>query len=221
MQLKDDKETGQRTVVWSRDESTFYANDQCKKCWVHKDEKATPQPKGEGSSLMVTDFVLTDYGWLRSHDRCQSAHVLFRAGKGRDGYFTNDENFQHAKKAMTILEKDYPEDDHIFVFDNAMTHLKRADDALSAQSMPKTCKNWRVNAPVRDATGKQTCGEFYFPKGHTNAGLFKGMAKILEEHDFDVGKKRLSARISTVRVVPLLVVVAEFSITNQISLMLS
>ncbi|KAG1907615.1 uncharacterized protein F5891DRAFT_938483 [Suillus fuscotomentosus] len=165
---------------------------------------------------MVADFVSADYGWLRSRDGNQSARVLFRAGKGRDGYFTNDEILQHAEKAMTILEKDYPEDDHVFVFDNATTHLKRADDALSARNMPKTCKNWGVSAPVRDATGKQTHGgdgkilmqkvciangvfngapqEFYFPEGHTNTGLFKGMAKILEERGFDVSKKKAQCK---------------------------
>ncbi|OJA21652.1 hypothetical protein AZE42_13631, partial [Rhizopogon vesiculosus] len=134
--------TERRTVVWFHDESTFYAHDRRQKRWVHKDEKSTPLPKGEGLSLMVADFVSADYGWLRSHDGKESARILFRAGKARDGYFTNDEIIQHAKKAMTILEKDYPDEDHIFVFDNATTHLKRADDALSARQMPKTCKNW-------------------------------------------------------------------------------
>jgi len=133
-----------------------------------------------------------------------------------DGYFTNDKILQYAEKAMTILEKDYPEDDHVFVFDNAMAHLKRTDNALSAQNMPKTCKNWGVSAPVRDAIGKQTHGgdgkilmqkvyiangvfngvpqEFYFPGGHTNAGLFKGMAKILGERGFDVSKKKAQCK---------------------------
>jgi hypothetical protein len=34
--------------------------------------------------------------------------------------------------AMDILEEHYPDEDHVLVFDNATTHLKRADDALSA-----------------------------------------------------------------------------------------
>ena len=51
-------------VVWFHDESMFYANDQRKLQWVHQNESAVPQPKGEGASLMVTDFVSADYGWL-------------------------------------------------------------------------------------------------------------------------------------------------------------
>lgn len=60
-------------------------NNHHKKWWVHKDEKVVPQPKGEGSSLMVAHFVSGDYGWLQSCNGNESACVLFRAGKGRDG----------------------------------------------------------------------------------------------------------------------------------------
>jgi hypothetical protein len=38
---------------------------------------------------------------------------------------------------MDILEKYYPDEDHILVFNNATTHLKRPDSALSACRMPK------------------------------------------------------------------------------------
>ncbi|OAX33831.1 hypothetical protein K503DRAFT_836237 [Rhizopogon vinicolor AM-OR11-026] len=208
--------TGRHTVVWFHDESTFYAHDRRKKRWVHKDEKSTPQPKGQGLSLMVADFVSADYGWLRSRDGMQSARILFRAGKARDGYFSNDEIIRHAEKAMTILEKDYPDDDHVFVFDNATTHLKRADDAISARQMPKGCKDWGVNAPVRDAQGnliRADSGkvmmqkvriadgfhngvpqEFYWPEGHEKAGLFKGMASILTERGFDVSKLKAQCK---------------------------
>ena len=38
---------------------------------------------------------------------------------------------------MNILDKHAPLEKHVFMFDNATTHLKRADDALSARNMPK------------------------------------------------------------------------------------
>ncbi|KAG2069771.1 hypothetical protein BDR04DRAFT_1118839 [Suillus decipiens] len=119
---------GRRTVVWFHDESTFYAHDCQQKRWVHRDKKSMPQPKGQGVSLMAVDFVSADYGWLRSCNGTQSARILFCTGKARDGYFTNNEIIRHAETALTILEKDYPDDDHVFVFNNASTHLKRADD---------------------------------------------------------------------------------------------
>ncbi|KAF8548685.1 hypothetical protein OG21DRAFT_1393756, partial [Imleria badia] len=143
---------------------------------------------------MVANFVSTDYGWLCSPDGKESAHVLFRAGKSRDGYFTNGEILEHAAKAMAILEKHYPHEDHVFVFDNATTHLKHADGALSARSMPKSCKEWGVDVLAKDAAEKPVYGsngkplmrkvhmtdglfngaqqEFYWPDGHENAGKF-------------------------------------------------
>ncbi|KAG1841565.1 hypothetical protein DFJ58DRAFT_707849 [Suillus subalutaceus] len=127
----------QRVVLWFHDESTFYANDRRKVYWVHGNETARPRPKGEGASLMVADFISADYGWLRSSCGEESARILFRAGKSRDGYFTNASILQHAELAMDILDRHYPHDWHVLVFDNASTHLKRADDALSARRMPK------------------------------------------------------------------------------------
>ena len=61
------------TIYWHHDETTFTQNDCCQVRWVPKDEKPVPQPKGEGLSLMVADFVSADYGWLRSPDCSKAA----------------------------------------------------------------------------------------------------------------------------------------------------
>jgi hypothetical protein len=111
-------------VIWWHDKSTFYANDQRKVYWVHKDQKVTPQAKGEGASIMVADFVSADYGWLRSATGNQSTQVLFKVGKNRDGYFTNEDILNHANMAMNILNQHFPNEQHVFIFDNATTHLK-------------------------------------------------------------------------------------------------
>ncbi|CAL1697595.1 unnamed protein product [Somion occarium] len=124
-----------KTVYWYHDESTFYAHDRRKKRWVHKSEKAVPQPKGEGVSLMVSDFVSADYGWLHSPDGIKSARVYFHAGKNREGYFTNEDICTQTEEAMAIVKECYPNEDHVFIFDNATTHLARAPDALSARHM--------------------------------------------------------------------------------------
>ncbi|KIK96876.1 hypothetical protein PAXRUDRAFT_769013 [Paxillus rubicundulus Ve08.2h10] len=208
-QHEDDETDNQRwTAVWFHDESTFYAHNCCKMCWVLRDAKALPQQKGEGPSLMVANFISADYGWLCSCDGKESTWVLFRVGKGHDGYFTNDEILEQTKKAMTILEEDCPDEDHVFVFDNATTHLKCADDALSAHCMPKSCHPWGVEINVKDVEGKLVYGahgkpmkqkipmgngtfadgsphKFCHPPGHKDAGFFKGMATILTEQGFD------------------------------------
>jgi hypothetical protein len=98
------------------------------------------------------------------------------------------------------------------MFDNATTHLKRAEDAISARNMPKWPSqpgkpNFQIKRTVIDATGNVvytssgkpakekvnmaggilpdgTPQAFYFPEGHEKAGRFKGMAAILEEHGY-------------------------------------
>src|SRR6266481_5396437 len=58
-----------RVVQWTHDESTFYANDRRKSRWVHVDEKPEPVKKGEGVSIMVSNFYSPDLGWLKSKDK--------------------------------------------------------------------------------------------------------------------------------------------------------
>ncbi|KIK74797.1 hypothetical protein PAXRUDRAFT_174608, partial [Paxillus rubicundulus Ve08.2h10] len=76
-------------------------------------------------------FILVNYGWLCSPDGKETAQVLSKVGKSHDGYFTNQDILDHAKKAMDILEKYYPDEDYILVFNNATAHLKCTDDTLS------------------------------------------------------------------------------------------
>lgn len=204
-----------RTVIWYHDESTFYAHDRRLVRWVHETEDPVPRAKGEGVSLMVADFVSADYGWLRSPDGTESAQVLFKAGKQRDGWFTHEEIIEQISKAMAILRKHYPNERHIFVFDNATTHRKRAADALSARRM--SLHPTRPNNPmfgvevneIDEATGRPTYSpdgsiikkkirmadarfadgtpqSLYFPEGHTRAGTFKGMANILTERGINI-----------------------------------
>ena len=112
---------------------------------------------------------------------------------------------------MDILEKHYPNEDHVLVFDNATTHTKRADNALSARKMPKFTpkdgNNWLLSVTKTDSNGKPIYGPdgkvlkepvqmedalfangspqpLYFGPDHPRAGTFKGMAVILQEQGF-------------------------------------
>lgn len=75
----------------------------------------------------------------------------------------------------------------LFLFDNAMSHQKRAPDAPSARKMVKNPKlGWtsRANGPrMRDSVLPDgTFQSFYFPEDHPEMpGWFKGMEVILEE----------------------------------------
>lgn len=189
---------GRRVIVWFHDESIFYANDRRKKGWYHKDASAKPYAKGEGASLMVARFVSAEFGWLTSLGT-KTAQRLFKPGKNRDGYFTSDDIISQADDAMDIVLEKYPDFDHVFVYDNAPTHLKRADDAISARKMPKGIpkagSNWGIEVSRRHPDtgrlmysadgkvektkilmkdGRFENGEpqsFYFPMDHPNKDL--------------------------------------------------
>jgi hypothetical protein len=122
---------------------------------------------------------------------------MFKAGKNRDGYFTNDEILTQANRAMDILDNDYPDDTHVFFYDNAKTHTARRPDALSAWYMtvkpPKdAASNFLCTVKNPDGTIRKvpmqdgqfldnTPQSFYFPNDHSQASLFKGMRIIIQE----------------------------------------
>lgn len=66
------------------------------------------------------------------------AHILFEAGKNCEGYFTNVNLLAQTSLAMDILMKHYPNEDDVFIFDNATTHTKCAANALSVASKKPT-----------------------------------------------------------------------------------
>ena len=81
-------------------ESKFYVHDGQRRQRVHKGEKAAPQPKGEGVSMVVADFVLTDESWLRSPDGGEAARIVFKADRARDGYFYEREHLEASRDSM-------------------------------------------------------------------------------------------------------------------------
>ncbi|KAJ7237080.1 hypothetical protein C8J57DRAFT_1529611 [Mycena rebaudengoi] len=62
----DGKFKGQpfRLILVTHDESTFYANDRRKVGWISKMEKNKAQPKGEGESIMASEFLTLEWGRL-------------------------------------------------------------------------------------------------------------------------------------------------------------
>ncbi|CUA68743.1 hypothetical protein RSOLAG22IIIB_13833 [Rhizoctonia solani] len=208
---------GERVVVvWFHDESTFYAHDRRLTRWVHKSETAGIYKKGEGLSLMVADFVSADYGWLRSRLGAGSAsatpiasakgtveaqvqsdaQVIFRAGKQRDGWFGTAHVVEQLSRAMSIIKQQYPNEDHVFVFDNATIHTKLPETSPNVNKMTlgpsKKVGGERISpsgekikveyAPAILPNG--TIQQLYHPLNHPieePQGAFKGMAQILKE----------------------------------------
>jgi hypothetical protein len=116
---------------------------------------------------------------------------------------------------MEILQKHFPDEDHVLIFDNATTHLKCPEGALSALKMTKgPSPNFMVEVNDLDHNGKAQYAPngkflkkkipigngklpngdeqaFYYPNDptHPYAGQFKGMATILEECGFTEARK--------------------------------
>ena len=136
-------------VVWYHDESTFYANDRHKLGWKHKDATAVPYAKEK-----------VHCKWLP--DGKEAAKIIFKAGKNQEGYFINDETIDQANHTMDLLDKHFPHDAHVLIFDNATTHAKCAEGALSACYMPKNPskveKNWGVEVNQHDENDKPMYG---------------------------------------------------------------
>lgn len=53
-----------RLILVTHDESTFFQKDLNKSHWAHKGNKPTPQSIGDGQSLLVSDFLTSDWGCL-------------------------------------------------------------------------------------------------------------------------------------------------------------
>lgn len=54
-----------RLILLTHDESTFYAHDQRKVMWRAQDATPIPHAKGQGQSIMVSDFLSPDFGRLK------------------------------------------------------------------------------------------------------------------------------------------------------------
>jgi hypothetical protein len=55
-------------ILVTHDESTFFQNDERTTGWNHATSKSKPKAKGNGQSLMVSDFLTPDWGRLRDGD---------------------------------------------------------------------------------------------------------------------------------------------------------
>jgi len=86
---------GHPVIAWFHDESIFYAHDQRKKGWYHKDTPAKPYAKGEAMSLMIADFVSANFRWLLSKDGKRSAWRVMKPRKNKDSDFTNCQKNNH------------------------------------------------------------------------------------------------------------------------------
>ena len=98
---------------------------------------------------MVSDFIEERDGYLsipdglyetvKQHDPSvpQSARIVFKYGKNRDGYWNNELFVEQMEMAVKVAEAKYPARafKHVWIFDHSCGHTAFAPDALVASRL--------------------------------------------------------------------------------------
>ncbi|KAF8593220.1 hypothetical protein BDV93DRAFT_516735 [Ceratobasidium sp. AG-I] len=178
-------------VFWFHDESIFYAHDRRLIRWVFVGEHPTPFKKGEGYSMMIADFTSAQWGWLHGADGTHDCDQYICQGRLEAG-----ERLRWLREAIQFVQKWFPHQTHVFVYDNAPCHTKRPPWSISARHMPKK-PSANFTFPSVDLQGRKiqvqmepgklsngVVQPFYYPDNHPKyPGMFKGMAQILRERN--------------------------------------
>lgn len=185
-----------RLVIIDHDESTFYANDDESRAWGEPGSHYI-KPKGKGSSIMVSDFIDELNGPLCLSDAefalhqkskpglRQEARVLLECGENRDGYWDSKKFLLNVQAAADIADIKYPAEkyDILWLFDNAPSHRKMADDALNVHNM--NMKPGGQKPILRDTQYKDASGAVHQQQMHildqNGKKIPKGTKRVLEE----------------------------------------
>ena len=111
--------------------SMFYANADQSKHWDDGTMNILKQ-KSLGQAIMVSDFIEENGSDYLRHNN-KEAHLLLETST--DGYFNNDMLIKQVDEAIQIFEQKYPSAQALFLFDNAPSHKKYADDMLNTDRM--------------------------------------------------------------------------------------
>lgn len=179
-------------ILITHDECLFYANDDRPIVWAPVGEPPL-RKKGQGKSIMVSDFLLETSGRLKLNENETSlypnipveARKFLKPGKNEEGWWTAEHLLdQVINYAIPIFEAKYPNAIGIFAFDNSTNHGAMAKDALNINNM-------NVNPGGKQAIMKST---FFGPNNTFQSMVFpsnhpifpnqpKGMKQILVERD--------------------------------------
>jgi hypothetical protein len=122
----------EKLVMVTHDESTFYANDGKQTVWL-LDHEHPILKKGQGLSIMVSEFQCPCHGTMRSDGKI--SRVLFHAGANRDGYWTSEDMVKQLKDVIPLFEELHPNCRGVFLFDQSSNHNAYPNNALVANRM--------------------------------------------------------------------------------------
>jgi hypothetical protein len=130
-------------ILVTHDECVFYSNDDRPVIWAPLGEPPL-RKKGQGKSIMVSEFLLETIGRLKLNSEQVLLHPnvpiearkYLKPGKNEDGWWTAQHLLdQVINFAIPIFETMHPNAIAIFAFDNSTNHGAMADDALNVSKM--------------------------------------------------------------------------------------
>jgi len=130
-------------ILITHDECIFYSNDGKRGVWA-KSEELPLRKRGNGHSIMVSEFLTEECGRLKLNLQQyqenpsipEEARVYLQPGKNRDGYWTSENLVEQVKtKAIPIFETIFPNCIALFAFDNSSNYAAYRFDALVANRM--------------------------------------------------------------------------------------
>ena len=180
----------------THDESTMYANDGKKFFWMENGKKKL-LPKSAGSSIMISGFMCACHGFMSGTvgDTFKRTYQVFKAGKNRQGWFTNKDLNNQFEGCADLIRQLHPDADIYTLFDNSMTHRAKAPDGLDASALNKSDGGANVSKQRDGWYWKEEAQEDDKPpnrvkvvqKMQTDSGVQKGLLTILKERGKEKG----------------------------------
>ena len=179
--------TSESEIVWvSHDESIFYSNDDGGKGWGSEDHPDIHK-KGNGRSIMVSDFICPCHGRLRLDGIPIS--VIIEPGKNHDGYWqATDILKQLDEKTIPAFDQMHPNARGLFIFDNSTNHGAYAADVLVAVASKMNLGPGGNKVPVMRSTAFVNGAGVEMEQTMHEDDIPKGLKKVLLERELWIEK---------------------------------
>jgi hypothetical protein len=124
-------------IEMAHEESCFSPHDGKATIWMDANDRPL-RPKGQGRSIMVSEFICECHGPMKLNEAQRAEHpdvafetcTIIQPGK-HEGYWITANLIEKVKaKAMPIFKILHPETDAVCLFDNSQNHSVLPPDAL-------------------------------------------------------------------------------------------
>ena len=133
--------TEKKLVLVTHEESCLSSYDGRTTIWMDQDRNVL-RPKGDGRSIMVSEFLCECHGLLQLAPELAEEHpnapresmVIIKPGKNSDGYWKNSDLIDQVEnRVIPIFKILHPEADALLMFENSHNHHAFSPDALNSK----------------------------------------------------------------------------------------